>query len=547
MLTRTKWIFLLLILLLFLPNIAFSKVDSARLTFQKTVGQTPTGIYTVKKGENLAVILKKLNYGKDISLSAIKRLNPRLVDLNKLYPGQKIILPPLEAKAVSPMDKDREDKPFLYTIKENDSISRILLEELKLNPREALHAYRRIKALNTNIEDMANLRPGSALLIPPDLVKVTALAYQQNTAPTETIKAEQKGVVKMHPSLLAVLEIIRPVIKRMKGSVSSRGSYFIPLEGTSQITIDSSCIPSVQMDDGTTVFLDYENRFSDKFKQLVRRYWRNYFFLTEKDLKDPIHSLFNIINLSKNYSMEPLKKPLTVYEKPVAVVSPDWLITGKKNDYVQGIFLLSAEEEPLPETVRSFLEKIGFSVTEMSADLIPCKKMGSTSPDEPIILKDVRAYNGIALAEELLKALGETVVRQKKIALFKKETDGFNLSITADLFCPKGERQLIVLSKKPPDQFVKMLADSRYDVVSIGQNEKGKAVVEALLKKAGYPVSFGYFSCLIPEGGKTRFEISFPALSFTRDTERVYLFDFDLPVDLLPVISSGSKTTIIRY
>ena len=550
MLTRTRLIFPLLFLSLLLPFSVFARVDSARLSFQKTVGKTPNRIHIVKKGENLAIILKKNKYGKDIPLSAIRRLNPGLRNVNRIYPGQEIILPPLEDKASQPIDapQTEEDKPLVYIIKENDSISRIILEELKVDPTEAIQAYRQIRMLNGNTEDMVNLQAGSALLISPDLVKESVLDYEQKESDSpETKKPDQKTAVKMHPALYAVLETVRPVINKMRGSINAKGSYFIPLEGTSQITIDSSLIPSVEMDDGTTVFLDYESRFNDKFKQLIRHYWRNYHFLTDKDLKDGIQTLLHVINHSNNYTMERRDKPLTLKDKPLIAVFPDWLIAGKINHYLQGIFLLSAEEPPLPEAVRIFLEKTGFAVTEVSAGS-PASDRQVASVHQPATGKDLRAFKGIALAEQLLAALGENLVKQKKIAIFKKETDGFDLSITADLLSQKGERKLILHSKKLPEQFVKILADSRFDVISVGENEKGRLVIEDLLKKAGYPVSFGYFSCLIPEESlKSRFEISFSALGLVNDGERVYLLDFDIPAGILSVINNRQKTMILRY
>ncbi len=552
MLTRTRLIFPLLFLLLFFPTSVYAKVDSARLSFQKTVGKSPDRIHIVKKGESFFTIIKSNRYGRDIPISAIRRLNPGLRDLNRIYPGQKIILPPSEEKDAPPIiaPKTKTEKPFVYTIKENDSISRIILEELKLTPKEAIQAYRRIRMLNKNIEDMVNLQAGSALLISPDLVNVTVLDYEQKESDSlQTKKPDQKIAVKLHPALSAILETVRPVIKKMRGSINAQGSYFIPLEGTSQITIDSSLIPSVELDDGTTVFLDYENRFNDKFKQLIRRYWRNYYFLTDKDLKDGIPTLLSIINHSVNYTMESRKKPLTLNDKPLIVVFPDWLIAGKNNNYLQGIFLLSAEEPPLPEAVRIFLEKTGFAVTQMSADSTAHDNGKKTaSVHQPITGKDLRDFKGITLAEQLLTALGEIPAKQEKIAIFKKETDGFNLSITADLLFQKGERKLIIHSKKLPDQFVKILNDSQFDLISIGQNEKGRPLIEALLKKAGYPVSFGYFSCMIPEESlKSRFEISFSALSFVNGDERIYLLDFDMPAGIFSVVGSRQKTMIIRY
>ncbi|MHB8828915.1 MAG: LysM peptidoglycan-binding domain-containing protein, partial [Syntrophales bacterium] len=300
---------LLLVIALLSPPFLHARRESAHLTFQKTVGKNPDRIHVVKKGESLLSIIKDIRKRKPVSLALIRRLNPRLRDINRIYPGQKILLPPYEQATTANRhsEKQTEDKPFPYLIRESDSISSILLDKLKAGDdgeskiEEPIETYRKILKLNPDIADMNNLPAGRTLLLPPNLV---------NAAPPEVVPPD-KGPppAKTHPALRALLTSIGPAIERMKGSLNSAGSYFIPLQDATQISIDCSLIPSIELDDGTTVFLDYENRLNDDVKQLIRKNWHDYHFLGNMEMQGAAETLQGIVGHSQNYSMTRVGKP----------------------------------------------------------------------------------------------------------------------------------------------------------------------------------------------------------------------------------------------
>jgi len=542
---------LLLVIALLSPPFLHAGQESARLTFQKIVGKNTDRIHVVKKGESLLSIIKGIRSRKPISLSQIRRLNPRLRDINRIYPGQQILLPPSEqmktvAKSLS-LERQTEDRPFPYLIQESDSISRILLDKLKVGNNgeskieEPIEAYRKILKLNPNIADMNDLPAGRTLLLPSNLV---------NAAPPEAVPpGKEPPPEKTHPALRSLLNSIGPAIERMKGSLNSSGSHFIPLQDATQISIDCSLIPSVELDDGTTVFLDYENRLNDDVRQLIRKNWHNYHFLGNMEMQGAAETLQGIIDNSQNYRLTRVGKPFILAAKPEISVFPDLLVTGsKKTDggsYRQGIFLLAPNEPPLPETAKLFLEQSGMAVTQ-----IPQERISADLPPEnlQIVRKDLRALQGIALAEGLLKALGESPLRMAEVAIFRQAENGFNLSITADILLRKGERKLIVNSKKLPDQFVKILNNSGFEFLAAGENDKGRPLIESVLRGAGLPASFGYFSSRIPrEGGKYRLDIAFSAISSVKEGEQIYLTDFEMPVWVLQAIYNGPRALLIHY
>lgn len=561
-LPRIAFAVLLLALLLSSPLQALE--DSARLVFQKTAGSGKTRVHVVKPGEWIADILRSQFGDEVIPYALIRRLNPGIRNLDRILPGQKIVLPVPGAPETSEpapaiSAKETPPLPVIYRIMEGDSISRIILSEMKLNPADALPAYRIIRKLNPTIQDMNQLPVGQTLRLPAapgrsDLPPAAPLAPGRPDLPpplppasapltTEKIGADAGAIAD------SLLGIIRPVIVRMQGAVTVTGSYFIPLQETTQITIDCSQIPVVEMDDGTTVLLDYGNHLSENLKGVIRQIWKNYAFLTAEELRGELGGLPVIVNHSRNYRMVRTDKPLELTARPEILLFPDWVITGRTTArgaaYRQGLFLLEPGERPLPAEVRAFIEKSGVAVTEIAQER--AVSSAETPPEARPAFADLRELKGVAFVERLLTTLGEPPLRNAEVAVFDQTRNGFNLSVTADLLVRKGEKRFILIAKRLPDQFIQILREAGTGVILIGEAAQVRNLIEGVLQGLGIPVSFGYFSFRIPDEGKRpRLTGSFSTLRTITEGEPVYLIDFDMPSAVLPFLNGG-RGRVVRY
>jgi hypothetical protein len=432
--------FAVLFLAVLLISPLYALEDSARLVFQKTAGSVKSQVHVVKKGEWIAGILRGYFGEEPVPYALIRRMNPGIRNLNRIRPGQRIVLPvPVSSEpseSTPDMVRENSSPPVIYRILEGDSISRIILSEMNVNPEEALPAYRIIRKLNPEIQDFNQLPVGQTLRLPPAAPRpdVTPPAPLMTAAlPTEKSAAETAAIVE------SLLGIIRPVIGRMGGAVTATGSYFIPLQETTQITIDCAQIPVVELDDGTTVFLDYADRLSENLKGLIRQSWKNCAFLKAEAFRDRLGGLLGIISHSLNYRMIRTDKSLELTAKPEIFIFPDWIITGKETadgkTYRQGLFMLDPGERPLPSEARAFLEKIGFAVTEIAENRAVSSV--ETPPAQQPAITDLQALKGIAFAERLLSILGETPIRNAEVVVSDQNRHGFNISVTANLLIRK--------------------------------------------------------------------------------------------------------------
>jgi hypothetical protein len=564
---RTLIVLAALLLPAFLPPALSAREDSARLSFQKSAGPRKTRLYVVKKGDFITGIFRSQQRDEPVPYALIRQLNPEIRNLNKIYPGQQIVLPTREMTEPSPGDAEAsKTPPRRYSIQEGDSISRIILTELDVAPEKVLPAYRLLRRLNPDIEDMNQLPAGQLLNLPPNLVRAdrpTAEPTQTVVRPPETSPgAEALQTVTLAPEAPPVepsakappmtereLGIIRPVISRMKGTITAAGNYFIPLKDNAQVTLDCSLIPVVELDDGSTVLLDFGNRLSDNLKALISQSWSNYSFLSADELRDEIASLQGIIRRSRNYAMSRVNTPLALTVKPEILVFPDWIIAAKKAVggvlYRQGLFLLGGSEQPLAAGAGAVLEKNGLVVTEIAEGSTAAV---SAAPTAPPVIRDLRGLKGIDLAEELLKILNEEPVRNAGVVIFEQARDGFNLSITVDLLLRRGEKRYIIHTKRLPDQFVGILKDQGAEVILLRENAPRRSLIEDILQHLNIPVSFGHFSFRIPEESiRPRLVITFPALRTTAGGESLYLFDFDVSPDILSLLQGRLGGRVVKY
>jgi len=92
----------------------WAKEDTAYLTFRKSAPSRPgITVYTVKKGEWLLDIGRRVTGETKHVYSIIRKYNPGIKNLNLIYPGQKIILPVKAAASVSTTDTPPTSAPPL--------------------------------------------------------------------------------------------------------------------------------------------------------------------------------------------------------------------------------------------------------------------------------------------------------------------------------------------------------------------------------------------------------------------------------------------------
>ncbi len=429
--------------LLFTLSLPVASADesTAHLLFKKTasVPQDATQ-YVVKPGDLLSKIVSQqfgaLSPAKEKALyKTLRSLNPKLKDKDRIYPGQVLVLP---ASTDVETAEDQPADPSAYKTKKGDTLFGIIHRKFGVKGATAAKTLKVVKQLNPGITNVNRIYPGQMLKLPEGGKLVTPEDYDRldEEKKTAAIQLEQSSEKAILPSE-SRLDVIREVLARMNGTLTTTGFYYIPIPDMGQATIDCSMIPVVEFDDGSTVMLDFTKRMNDTLKKAIESKWGNIAMVKVGSSDDSASILSKAINASRAYIMTRQVRP-SVLGKDLAVsVSVDWIISKKQADdkpYRQAFTLLTDKSLALPKAVLTFAERNGLSITDVDHDVIISdaadEKSAEKSASAPMTV--LNASNDGEVVDVLLTTLGYKVEKDAEIRIFDTSSNGFNLAVKAD-------------------------------------------------------------------------------------------------------------------
>ncbi|MDX9821872.1 MAG: LysM peptidoglycan-binding domain-containing protein [Syntrophales bacterium] len=521
-----------------------AKEETAHMTFKTTaVSKDRTNTHIVKKGEWLMDILRKRLPNIEHRLTILRQFNPHLKDLDRILPGQKLILPALEG-AEAPVKEKQDSESLPYLVKPGDSLTAIIVYEMRVAPDETLKTLRILKALNPGVADFNRLEAGQILSLPKGSLPLAARVVLPEAAP------QAKTETPLIPKILTSREqtdLVAQIIARMNGSVQTVGTHFIPLPQVGQLSVDCSRIPLVEFQDGSIVLVDFDDRIPSDIKKVIEESWKNYHWIVPKKSQGVFALLRQIVQSSATYAFEKGDKPQRVESSPELRLAADWFIRKKtgagEKPFLQALLTLRDTAKPLPAGTAAFLAKRGVVWTEIrDGKIVPPEKEASA---EPAQVPTIFAGSAKDLLNVLLTNLDYPVSRDTDIRIFSAEKDGFNLSVKGDLLVKAGETSLLVHHRRLPEQFTNILRERAYRIVIIDPEESKRTAVEKTFRALAVPIAFDRFPFPLDADG--RIVTTFPALEILHSGGPLYLVDFDLDRDLYGILRRMKDAAIIRY
>jgi hypothetical protein len=574
MIKRHIWVLITIIFIAgFFCQQALAKEDTAQITLKKTaVSKQNLHKYVVKKGEVISTIIRKIPGITEADIPdiyrTIKELNPDIQDLNKLHAGQLLVIPGKETSDADEAKESAEERnetsknstistgaPQNYKIKKGDSLIKIIYRELKIKT-DIIKTLNVIKSMNPRIANVDKIYYGQIIKLPdkilfvkiPEEMKnddVLTLKPAENKAqPDKLIEVKEK--VMMPPE--ARLAVIKQVITQMKGSVTSTGNYYLPIPKTGQVTFDCTKIPVIEFEDGTTVFLDLENRISADLKKMIRENWTN-FRLVEADKKDDVIVILKkLIATTKTYNMIRKESPISIGTLPAVELFVDWVIVRtdvKDGKPLQGLrYLIPESFSLLPKAIKNYAQTNGFFITEIDSET------GITGkPEELYALPPMTVFPATPAKDfsySLLTYLGFTAVKNVDIKIFDKDKNGLDLSINADVLVKDGATQYVIYSRKMPQQFINVLIAAKYELIFVADTDSPKVIMENILRKFNIPFASGYFTFSGIDKNYAPFSFSFNGTKIKTDKD-LYVIDFDIDQSLRGLLQESWSANVARY
>ncbi|MEN6507851.1 MAG: LysM peptidoglycan-binding domain-containing protein [Smithella sp.] len=529
--------------------------DTARLTFSKTaVSKKPAHAYTVQEGDVLSEIINNLPgvTRKNISnyYKATRDLNPNITDSNKLYVGQKILLPGESALKAS--KKTIPAGSQTYRVKKGDTLTHIIRRDLRTKSgSQTQKVLLLIKSLNPEIHDVNRIYIGQIVRLPGG--KMLTASGRMPEVSLESEEPEVKEVEKVAETETvalpppARLQVVKHVITQMKGTLTTAGNYYLPVSGTEQITIDCSVIPVVELDN-QTIFLDTGNRSIDHLKKMIRGYWSNYHLIRIDARDDVITTLKKIFNKTRKYEIVKSHKPVSAGTRPSLNVVVDWIISARgtktSTSTIQGLRFVDANSNLLPRALVKYAAGHSLILTEISSGKGLAEKpeeIYSLPPKTLLPRSSVRDFS-----HALLASLNIQAEKDVDVKVFDIQRDGYNLSIKADVAATHGGKKYLIFSRNVSPEFINMLQKSGNQLIFVSERDEPSKNMEKILR--GFNINFtsGNFTFSGLEKNQPPYTLGFSGTRIKTDKE-LYVVNFDFNNDLRGLMQETWSAGIIQY
>jgi hypothetical protein len=470
-----------------------AREDTAHLQFNKqSISKQATHGYVVQKGDVISVIIRNLPGFTEENIKEyyrlVRELNPRMKNMQKIMPGQIIVLPG-EASAEHQGVKSARDKS---KIQEGRSEGRGIG-----------------KGMN---ETAGAEKPGAG-----------------EKGKTEAGERQMRAKEKEEPPLEKTLDVIKHIVTEMGVSFTASGLYNMTNNESMRLTFDSAKLPVIKFADGMTVFLDLAGFANDELKSVIHENWKNYHLVSVNKNDNYIDILNKVFSRGGVYSIAKSNQPVNIGKTPDVEVMVEWLIFQKDGENqrrpVQGLRIVDPDNHVLPGAIIDYARKSGLVITEISLanGVVERAPQNYSVPEIPAFsISSVKDFS-----YDLITALGFHAVKNVEIKIYDSESHRFDFSITADMILKKDEKSYVVFCRAIKPQYVNVLEAKGHFVINVSDKDSPATAMEKILRRFGYLFTSGRFTFSGEDRGQAPFHIDVNGVKIKADRD-LYIINFEM-------------------
>jgi hypothetical protein len=451
--------------------------------------------YTVKDGDHLWQILreKKLLDKRNLSelISVLKKLNGSLDNIDMIHPGEKIIIPlvlsPIGGKSASSKESPPESVPLEaindvdleeYVVRQGDSIIKIVEERYDVPHKKLYNEYlSKLKEINPFIKDINSVYPGQKIKLPIYSPTVVKMPIKGQPA-VEPMTGPEKEAIKVIAGQLG------EIFTLMGEQWLQTGEHFFPLKASSQLKLNASAYPIIDLTNGNKILVDLYNDLPEKMEDLITSNWNDYKVIHldgKDDLKTAFSRVVQVCGYRKIYGAgEPF---VSDGETPVSVTA-DRIVeqdqtSSSSTRKISVINFLDDNNLRTPEPLRKYLESSGIKIIDY-----PSRPETEKNVNENLDLLSA-TDNLNSFIKTLLDATGQIYKTNVELPVYQNERTDINLAIKADFFIQAEGKDHIIDLSGLGKEIINVLQEHQMMVCSILGKRKSSEALQGLLEFLG--------------------------------------------------------------
>ena len=467
-------------------KIESSAVDNTATTVRPSAKPSGSNTYAIMKGDTLINIIHrelKIKTNTQQMLKVIQSLNPKIINVNRIYAGQTIKLP--------------NQTVFVKAAEEDTSIGQEIVKQAESQ---------------TQPEEIIELK--EKIVMPPEarLALIKHVITQMNgsimTTGSYYLPIPKTGQVTIDCSKIPVIEF------------DDQTMMFLDLDNRAEDNLkkiiadnwaNHHLIKVDKRDDVITVL--------KKIFNSVKGYT-----MTKRDKPLTIGSL----------------PPVNVMVDWVITKSN----SKQLPPLMQGLCTVYGSNPLLPKSIKNYAQKNGLVITEFSEETGVVGKPEEIYSLPPMPVFPATSVKDFSYA--LISNLGFKAEKDADIKVFDIVKDGFNLSIKADVLVKSADKQYIIYSRNLPVQFVNALKNTGYEIIFVAESDSPKIIMEKILPSLNITFSSGLFTFSGIEKNQPPYVLNFQGTKIKTDND-LYIIDFDIDQGLRSLLREVWAANVARY
>lgn len=493
--------------------------------------------YTVKKDDYLIKLFQQrgeiASYDLPMFLKIFKRLNPEVVNINLIYPDQKILIPlkVLDPGALEGQETGIVAIPMIiisnisdelmassseHLVVQGDTVSSLLVPRFgRPGSRSYQQSLEMFKYLNPEIEDINMIRTGQKIHLPdPGILEnpLYAELFDESgkistakdtrraeivplelpaprdidelalLAPIETIDAPET-MVPAEPAATGARRttprtLFEKAARIFRAEIIDSGEYFFPRKGRPDFRLDLSVSPVMEFRSGKRVLYVPDDRVSGLDADVIKSYWKNLVVLhipEKAELRDLLNPICPIIGDGECDSV------MSFEDNGVRVMLRADYIYDNPNG--RGKVYLAVFDHPdraLPAPFRVYLEGKGILVSEWidsdtwfgATDRYGVRQLPAS---EAVVLPSGAAEGTVRLLADLF---GFGYQEKVEIAFTYA---GFQVKTRVNKLTMSDGREVLVDYGDLRGDALNSLENVGYSVLQIHRRQNNRAIITTLL------------------------------------------------------------------
>ncbi len=466
--------------------------------------------YVVRKNDYLFKLFRQRGEiaEKDFPefLEVFKRLNPHIQDVNQIRPGQHIYIPLKRLAQDTLLDQESGvvTIPFVtisnvqefikkyalpHKVQRGEFISRLIAGGFgNFGTPSYEQGIELFKALNPDISDLNKIFPGQTILLPdsslrdqPEYASLFDSAGRLSKTfsaagplPPTNPPAEKADSAAQKQTPLGKLANI------LDGKLRQKGIYYFPRKGTSDLKLDLSQSPMVELKDGFRILFLKEN-LNPTDLALIESFWKETELVpvsADGSMEDIFESVFGKMDLKRKRNVSFSDRGLEVK------VQARWIITRPSTDsgmtrYIC-INLIEHPSQRTPDAVTGYLEKKGIIIEDIIRKN-PSDGDASRTLDEERSAEEMIPINPThprAFVKNLLMSIGVRYSENVKISF---PYVGIQVEATTNMITSRNGRDVVVDFEDLYGDAIQAIEKTGLAVVQIKREDPLRRIVEKLL------------------------------------------------------------------